>query len=121
MATETFPALTAVPGYPLEERYSGISSLTSKAEAGYVHGRKRYTTMRKIWSVYYPYMSSTDKNTLDAFVVTVGGTAIDFDWTNDDPNCADSPPDYEVRFLDIPVFKLVDVDWWEVSFELLEI
>jgi len=117
MATETFPTLSRKPGYPIEEQYSEINYITSLTDAGYVHGRRRYTKNRKIFNVVYPGLSSADKDTLQTFVALVG-TAIDFDWTNPDP---DDGTGYEVRFLRIPTFSKIAPNIWRVSFQLLTI
>jgi len=115
MATETFPTLSREPGYPAEEQYNQLNSLTSKSEAGYIHGRKRYTRNRKIFKRVYPGLTAADKDLLDTFIALVG-TAIDFDWTN----VVDSTT-YEVRFVQIPILTKIGPNTWKTSFQLLTI
>ena len=88
-----FPTLTAQPAYPI-----GVEQLDSVVrtpfEAGYVQTRRRYTRQPRKFTIHYPFMSATDRGTLDThFNVEGAGGAAAFDWIN-----PENTTTYSVRY-----------------------
>jgi hypothetical protein len=108
----TYPSLSVAPRYPIPERRQD-PTIRSPFEAGYVLTRRRYTRSIYEWEISYYRMPTADKNTLNAFVSTVGGGADAFDWTH--PETASV---HTVRFKIIPEYEADQKGRWNVRFTL---
>ncbi len=92
-------------------------TIRSQYEGGAILTRARFTAVPKQWQVSYRYMSTTDKETLQAFEKTVNYGSDSFSWTP--PTNSNT---YSVRF-GAPIKFKVESDGpaqWSIGFRLIE-
>jgi hypothetical protein len=112
----TYPTLTMLPSYPLEEEVED-GTIRTPYEAGYVHTRPKFTRRgRKTWKVNYKYMPTSDKSLLEGFVTSVREGAYTFTWTNPQNSSVTA-----VRFEELPKYSYVTNTYWDCDFALKEV
>lgn len=116
-----FPTLSRDPEYPIKISRED-SVIKSEFTAGYQVTRQRYTRVRKIFEVSYPFLDSTDAESIMDFVdTTTHGGADSFSWVNPEDSVT-----YTVRFEKPPEFEAIlvrpdgDVKY-KTSFKLLQV
>ena len=108
-----FPTLSVAPTYPWSVTPED-TGLVSKAELGYVHGRRRFTATREKHSLRYELMTAADKALLQAHIESVG-THTAFTWTDPEETS------HTVRYVAIPVLTQEFYNQWSTEFELLDV
>ena len=91
-----FPTLTRRPALVSSEPEE--NKVTSDAEAGYEHRRKKFTKTRKFFKVTYDKLSTADRDAIMSHFDTVGEYT-PFAWTDLEDNVwtvfYDKPPKFE--------------------------
>lgn len=84
MPIPTFPTLPA-PAFDIPVDTEN-SALRSKFENGSVQTRAKFTRQRRSWSLSWPGLSKTNRETLHAFYLTTKGGSQAFTWTETEAN-----------------------------------
>ena len=96
---ETFPTFSREVEWSITEEYED-STLSSTAEAGYLHTRARYTYDRRSWNISYRHLNKADRTLIRALIVAVRVTTLTFNWLNPDDSTS-----YIVRFASPPKWE----------------
>jgi hypothetical protein len=113
----TFPTLTMLPSFPLDEEQEDVT-IRTEMEAGYTHTRKRYTRTRITFTVKYDMITTSDKTTLEAFIGTVEQGGFSFSWTH-----PQSSVTHTVKFPEggLPKFSHIITDYWSCEFKVRQV
>jgi len=120
MANPNFPTLSKKPAsiIPIPED----AGLATDMSDGYAVSRARFTRSRLTFSVTYTALSYSDlEKIIDFYRETIYGTALAFNWTNEDPNSKYYNTIFTVRMTELGEPSFTQPHWWSISFKVVQV
>jgi hypothetical protein len=120
MANPTFPVISKKPVsiIPIPED----AGLATNYSDGYVASRARFTRSRLAFTITYTALTYAQLETiLDFYRETIYGSALVFDWTNNDPNSKYYNTVFTVRMTELGEPSFTHPHWWRLTFKVVQI